>query len=437
MNQHGPALTAADIPFENRDADRFQRIADGRYQYSRPDLSTDIEVSRVRIDRGELRVQVRVFCGLAGVVTVNGQVFTSEITLSRFSGRKDLANALQRRIRAKGVNWYDVADELAIRVEDAEATRQPVVDLATVPLPAPNAQPHHVGGFWPLYMADPNCIYSHGGLGKSLLATWAAGWFTRHDVPALYVDYEMNEHRQAERLGALFGTDRPHVAYYRASRPLVYEADRLETIIHEQQIRFVVVDSAVPASSGSANDAEAAAGVYSVLRRLGVGSLVVSHVTKASTTRDARPDDAAPYGSAFWWNLSRSAWHLRRAEDESDGPRLTLGLFHSKHNYGGLAPVGVHVTFVDGRITIAKADVASIPEFAESLSVQQRLCAALKRGPRAIDEDLAVEVNAKLDTLKRNIRRYSPGGDGKVILFHRIGTDMVALAETRVSEDNR
>ncbi len=128
-------------------------------------------------------MQVRVFCGLAGVATVNGALFTSEITLSRFSGRKDLAAALDRRIKAKGVNWYEVADELAIRVENAEADAHPGDrSRIGVPLPAPDAKPHLVGGFWPLYPNDANCIYSHGGVGKSLLATYAAGWLSERGV---------------------------------------------------------------------------------------------------------------------------------------------------------------------------------------------------------------------------------------------------------------
>src|SRR5207253_4956018 len=103
-------------------------------------------------------------------------------------------------------------------------TRTPVIDSAAVPLPAVDAKPLMVGGFWPMFTNDTNCVYSDGGLGKSLLATWASGWLTQHGVATLYVDYEMNEHRQAERLGGLFGPERPHVAYYRASRPLIHEA---------------------------------------------------------------------------------------------------------------------------------------------------------------------------------------------------------------------
>ncbi len=198
----------------------------------------------------------------------------------------------------------------------------------------------------------------------------------------------------------------------------------------------MIVDSAVPASSGSANDAEAAAGVYGALRRLGVGSLVVAHVTKASTAKEAKPDDATPYGSAFWWNLARSAWHLRRADDESDGPRQTLGLFHSKHNYGGFPPIGLELTFAEGDIRIVRVDAATVPTFAGSLSMKYRLCAALKRGPKPTD-DLITELEAKPDSVKKCIRRYSPGGDGKVVLFQRLGDDLVALAEKRNIEENR
>ena len=258
---------------------------------------------------------------------------------------------------------------------------------------------------------------------------------TQHGIPTLYIDYEMTQERQAERLAALFDGRRPSVCYYRASRPLEFEADRLETIIHEKGIKFVVVDSAVPASSGSANDAEAAAGVYGVLRRLGVGSLVVSHVTKASTSRDAKPEDATPYGSAFWWNLTRNAWHLRRAGEAEDGPRQTLGLFHSKHNFGKQPAIGLEIEFGHDRITITKVDAATVPEFAGSVSVKERMRQFLKRGPKTTDDVLAELEDVDPETVKRTIRRFSPGGGARVVLFQKVGTDMIALAETRRGAD--
>ena len=36
-------------------------------------------------------------------MTVNGALFTSEITLSRFSGRKELGQALERGTKARGI----------------------------------------------------------------------------------------------------------------------------------------------------------------------------------------------------------------------------------------------------------------------------------------------------------------------------------------------
>lgn len=424
-------IRATDIPFQSAADDRFQRIADGRYMLSIAELATDIEVSRIRIDRGETRAQVRAFCGLAGAHTVNGVLFSTEITLSRFSGRRDLASALSRRVRAKGANWDDLVDELIIRVEQAESNRAEVIDLSRVPLPAPGGKPVMIGGFWPMFIEDANAIYSHGGLGKSVLAAFAAGWLTQHGIPALYVDYEMSADKQAERLGAIF-PDRPPVAYYRASRPLIHEAERLETIIHDRAIRFLILDSAVPASHGSPNDAETASGVYGVLRHLGVGSLVVSHVTKASTSREAKPEDATPYGSAFWWNLARSAWLLRRANDD-DGPRQTLGLFNAKHNFGKSAAIGLEVEFSDSRINIRQTEAADVPEFAGAVSVSARLRAALKRGPRSVDE-LVDELNEKPETVKKTLRRYSAGGTGRVVLFQKVGDELVGLATPRNAE---
>jgi hypothetical protein len=420
-------MTAHDIPFASKNAERLQRIAEGRYLFAEPDLSTDIEVSHVRVERGELRARVKVYCGLAGTPTVDGVLFASEITLSRFSGRRELAGALDRRTKLKGVNWYDKVDELAIRVENAEATRTPVTDLSRVPVPAPGSTPTCIGGIWPLFLHDPNAVFGKGGDGKSLLATWAAGELQRMGIPSLIADYEMTEDPQAARLVSLFGPDRPAVSHYRATRPLIHEVDRLEAIVHERGIQFVVVDSCAPAASGNVNDADVATAYYGALRRLRVGSLTVAHVTKASTAKDANPDDATPYGSAFWWNLARSAWHLRRANQDDD--RLTIGLFHAKHNYTAKhPPIGLDIVFRDGRAHISKVELADVPNFSASLSIQQRVRHALKHGPRSMDELAAELEDQKVDSIKRVIHRYTKGN---VVMFHRLPDDRIALAEMR------
>ena len=433
-------LTARDVPFASNqpDAERLQRIAEGRYLFSASEYGTDIEVSHIREDRGERRARVKVYCGLAGVKTVNGVLFTSEITLTRFSGRRELTSALIDRTKIDRHNWASLVDEMVIRVEEAEATRTAVVDLSTVALPAPGATPYQVAGFWPLYLHDSNAIYAHGGSGKSLLATYAAGCLQRDGINTLIVDYEMTEDPQAARLASLFGAERPAVAHYRATRPLVHEADRLEAIIYERKIGFVVVDSAVPAASGNVNDADSARDYYATLRRLKVGSLTVAHVTKASQSRDSKPEDATPFGSAFWWNLARCAWHLRRSDQGDDPARLTLGLVHAKHNYGAKLPtIGLEILFHDGRARVRRIDAAEVPEFLGSVTIRERLRSLLKGGPREFDELCQEMPDKKPDSIRTTIARYSPGGNGKVVLFQPLRAGLVALANVGGLEDER
>ena len=171
------------------------------------------------------------------------------------------------------------------------------------------------------------------------------------------------------------------VTHYRATRPLIHEVDQLEPVCRRRFCR--------PGVERQRNDPETAAAYYAALRRLRVGSLSVAHVTKASTSRDARPEDATVYGSAFWCSLARSAWHLGRADNDEN--RMTLGLFHAKHNYGKLPPIGLELTFSEGHTSIEPIDAASVTEFAGSLTIQQRLRHLLKRGPQTI-EAITVEL---------------------------------------------
>ena len=100
----------------------FKRVGDGQYQFTVTDLNTEFHVQHVRRERYQLYGEVSVYCGLKGVQTYNGLLFTADVNLSRLSDRDQLARSLASRTnsQADANRWASIVSELSARVKQAE-----------------------------------------------------------------------------------------------------------------------------------------------------------------------------------------------------------------------------------------------------------------------------------------------------------------------------
>jgi hypothetical protein len=213
-------------------------------------------------------------------------------------------------------------------------------------------------------------------------------------------DWELAGEDHRERLERLFWDGMPQMFYARCERPLVYEIDRLRRIVRENDVEYVLYDSVAFACDGPPEAAEVAGRYFRAVRQIGVGSLHIAHVSKGENA------DQKPFGSAFWHNGARSTWYAQLANSDPNSEMLSLGLFNRKANLGRVqAPIGFTVSFSDDRTTFRRADVADDPDLAAKLSVRQRMAALLRKGAMAPDE-IAEQIEADVETVKRTARRY-------------------------------
>jgi AraC-like DNA-binding protein len=197
-------------------------------------------------------------------------------------------------------------------------------------------------------------------------------------------------------------------------------------VIHEHAIDYVIVDSIGPAASGSLKDEDTALAYNRALRSLGIGSLSIAHLPKP---REGTTDDnSSIFGSVFFFNMARSVWHLRQATEAATDSSITVGFYHRKNNLGRKCqPLGYELRFDGAYPRVRRVDLAAVDGLAEKLPLQQRMKHLLKRGPRTVD-DLAAELGAKPETLKRVYRRFS--GESKFAMFQRVpgdGPERIAL----------
>ena len=153
------------------------------------------------------------------------------------------------------------------------------------------------------------------------------GWRPAVTGPVMWLDYE-NSRRRFARRQRILGHPEAAILYVQCLRPIWDEADELARIARREGIVAVIVDSIVPAMSGSAlssKDAEAAGKYFAAVNAIAPRSLSLAHVTKDG-------EGGMPYGSVFFHNLARLTWRARADEQK----RVTLT--NEKHTDGDRLP---------------------------------------------------------------------------------------------------
>lgn len=383
---------------------KLYTISEGRYVLDADDVATMLDVSRVRRDRnGELRGNLVVKCVVSGAKTLEDDTLLifDNLNLSSPRARAEAAAALgQRAQTGHGLNWRELVDELALRVQRAEQRGQPAVLLADVPRPAPD-QAYDVAGL-PLLKRHPTIWFGDGGSLKSYLALHAAGELARQGVRVGLFDWELAGEDHRERLEALYGPlMMPSIVYVRCLRPLVYELDRLAEIRHQHALEFIVCDSVAFGCSGPPEDALVAAEYFRAIRTLDVGALLIAHISKSDGA------DQRPFGSAFWHNGARATWFVKLAEAQPDTTVQTVALLNRKNNTGSLrGAVGLQVTFDGTSTRITRTDLATHDSLAVELPLWQRIRHSLSGGALTLTE-LAEDLDAKLNSVEKAVKRRS------------------------------
>ena len=394
----------------------FARLCEGRYRLEYPDLGIALEASEVHRDRShELHGELTVTTSLAGAKTVDGVLLWTSLNFSSQRTRAATASSLAAR---SGLDWVGAIETLALRVARAEAEGTPIKALASYPRPAPTETWEVIG--LPLLRQHPMILFGDGGSAKSYLALHIAATLAGRGVRCLYADWEFSPEDHRERLERLTGESMPQetLHYVRCTAPLVSEVQRLQRHIVEHRIEYIVCDSIAFAVPGRPEDAEHAAAYFRATRYLGIGSLHLAH-----TTKSLEHGTDKPFGSVFWSNGARSVWFVKRAGEQGDTANVVeVALSHKKSNTGRRLPtVGVRLHFSAERTRVEAFDVAESAELSSVLPIWQRIRALVSTRPFTVEE-LAEELSAKPDSVKRIVRKFD--------MFHRGADDKVRLATT-------
>lgn len=404
--------SASDYRSQVAAEERFTRLGGGRYRLDAPETACTFDIDRLRRESGALVGELVVRCNLPGVSAYDGVLSAGDINLSSVRARADRGKYLSTRARVDEIDFAGLLEELAQRVIAAEREGDPLVVLRDLPRPKPD-EVRLIDGL-PLLARHPVILFGDGGAAKSYLALYVAGRLEQMGARVALYDWELSGEDHRDRLERIFGPDMPAVRYHRCAAPLVHEADRIRRDARTQRLDYLVFDSISFACHDAPENAATAAAYLQAVRSCGeLGSLHLAHVTKGEGA------DQKPFGSAFWHNLARSTWYLKRSEEGEGEEQIRIAAYNRKANLGPKRqPIGWTIDFSDERATFTCCDPAESPELAEKMPLRQRLVAALRGGAQTI-ADLAEQLDAKQDSVKKNLERglgkafvRAPGPDG-------------------------
>ena len=302
------------------------------YEYKFDDGIVEIRASRLMWSGEDLFAEVTVKDHNENEY---GELAPTLVSLKRLSSR----NELVRTPVSAHPQWDSVWNEFCRKVIAAQRGSDTGVvdDLRSVEL---MKESDEMMVITPLLPALPkghlNIWFSDGGVGKSVLALYAAGLLAQQGKRVLYLDWEMDAATHRARLRALFGDDEPPVAYRHCEDPLPQMADWVRRRVREHSIELVVVDSIVWACGGDPLDANIPRQYQAAVRRFGTTSLHLAHVSKGNSKSDSWK--MKPFGSNFWHASGRTTWFMETAEQNKSETAFIkdLALLNRKSNFGAL-----------------------------------------------------------------------------------------------------
>lgn len=423
MARVAPERAKAALPRE------FRALGDDRYRFTIADLGITVEVDRLRRERHELIGELCVRCELPGARSVNGDVLSlADLNLSSARARVERAKLLAARANIRDLDWIGVIEDFCQRVLMAQRNGEPLRDLREFQEPRPDDDLYIEGLRLP--RRHPAVFFGDGGTAKSYTALYLAGRLAQRGMKIALFDWELGGEDHRLRLRRLFGADAmPQIAYARCERPLIHEVDRLRRAVRDLRVDYAIYDSVAYACDGAPEAAETANAYFRAVRQIGCGSLHIAHVTKGEN------GDQKPFGSVFWHNSARSTWFVQAADSSSDTV-LDIAFYNRKANLGRLErrPVAFTVTFGEDSTTYKRSDATEVPEFAQRMSVTERVTALLKRGPlvmTAIAERLDLELNTVTQAVNRELKK----GRRFIVLSGEKTGRVIGLLETHGCHD--
>ncbi len=358
-------------------------LAEDSVRVVHPTTAGPVTLTFSDMEKGRRELDAELAISLFG----QARPFIERINLLSASARAELRRSLES-VYGKEHPWAGVLNTAFAMARESFLMQDRGVDVFDIP--------DGIGDMFlldPLVMADgPTVFFGDGSSLKSYLVMMMAFALGRGVpfcgrsgplAPVLYVDYEdspANFRRRAKRVSLGLEPDLydvpPYSAVYFWDAKGIPFKDQVEAIkrkVEKEGVGLLVVDSAGPACGGPPEDADVTLAFFRALKKIGIPSIVIAHISKGS-------DTLKPFGSTFWHNEARRTWYVHRVQEE-DSDELDIGLYCRKVNdLQRPSPFAYHVSFDgrDGPVTLREESMAATPELHDLTSGRNRVFAVLR-----------------------------------------------------------
>lgn len=364
----------------------------GIYMLKWPELQLGMKVDRISEDsKHVVHGEITVTTSAPGM---NPHLHQARLNLTSTRSRREVARHLARIINAEEATMDGIMEQACVMVVGAFRQGEPVIKLAN--RPETERLKFKLEPF--LLEGQANLIFGDGASTKSLLAAYLAvlvdtgemsNGYISEPGRVLYLDYEASADELDERIKAInagMGIEAPSDIYYRfCYQSIAADAEAIQEFVLENDITFLIIDSAGPACGGNPNEAQIGISYFNALRSLRVTSLTIAHQPKNLSEINK------PFGSQFWWNMSRSVFQVKKTQELGEDVVQT-GLFHRKANTSRLEkPIGFRIEFQNNQrhlasVTFDKIEVRDVPELAQGQSLKDQLVDILRAGLTEVPE---------------------------------------------------
>lgn len=316
----------------------------------------------------------------------------TRLNFSVDSSRDKLASSLTKR--APGIPWRMLLEDFCVSTLLTEERGTPAETIGKRPdKPEPADQ---ISGMVPYRKAT--LMFAHGGTGKgwitSLMAVCIAtgrpflGRLTRQDVVGI-LDWEDDGDTGDRRLKKLcrgLNIETPEIHYRHMTGPLRRQLHATAEWVAKSGIGVLIIDSANWAIGTSEWD-NATTGFFEALQYLGVTSIVIDHVAKATLAAEKPGGAGTPYGDVYKHNAARATWELRKQQNAGEKYSI-VGLWNRKANHAELSePFGVKLDFTrDDAVKVELLDIGDTELVPENKSATKALTDVLMSGPKTKQE---------------------------------------------------
>lgn len=365
----------------------------GIHRYVFTDLGLEARLERVHVNQrgmiGELRVSHK----------DHGHLHEADLVLMSSSSRETFHRALKSRAPELELPWPIIVETIAVLTKrNVRQEKAQIVNLMEKMATSKTTwccYPYIVHG-------GINVLYGPPGVAKSTLAVALGICLITKDGrvlsldpqcrhKGLYLDWEDEAETHAERMRRML-TPYPDIelfdfAYMQCSSPLVDMVEELRQVIAEQQIEFLIADSAVYLGGDDPNKDETVRVVKGVFNEF-------PKVTKLLIAHDTKDKGRGIRGSLIWQAMARNVWELK-AQSEPGQPELHIALYHRKGSKVAHAKSqGYRIEFDDeaDETRFYRESAAQIPELAKTLTLREQITEALKHQARTVS-DLAEELS--------------------------------------------